>query len=131
MKVVLDTNVIVAGFGTRGLCEDVVRVSLSRHELFLSEPILAEVSENLASKFKLPLTRVREIITLLRELAQVVVPIEVPTDACRDVKDLVILGTAIAANADCLVSGDADLLVVGVYRGIRIITPREFHDFIE
>ena len=43
MKLVLDTNVMVAGFGTRGLCEDVLRVCLSRHEVFLSEAILAEV----------------------------------------------------------------------------------------
>jgi predicted nucleic acid-binding protein len=54
MRVVLDSNVLVAAFGTRGLCEDVLRVCLSRHEICLSEVILSEVQEHLPKKFKLP-----------------------------------------------------------------------------
>jgi putative PIN family toxin of toxin-antitoxin system len=127
VRVVLDTNVIVAAFGTRGLCEDVVRVCLSRHEIFLSEAIFREVQEQLPKKFKLPFARAAEIVSLLRERAEIVEPALIPAGACRDAKDLVILGTAVSAHADCLVTGDRDLLDLGAYEGIAIVTPREFH----
>ena len=32
MKVFLDTNVLVSGFATRGLCADVIRLALAEHE---------------------------------------------------------------------------------------------------
>lgn len=44
---------------------------------------------------------------------------------CRDADDDAILATAIAARADSLVTGDKDLLVIGSFQGIRIVTPRE------
>ena len=131
MKVVLDTNVLVAGFGTRGLCEDVVRVCLSNHQLFISHAILTEVDTHLRGKFKLPAVRVREILSLVRKLGQIVEPLDVPPDACRDRDDLVTLGTAIAASAECLITGDKDLLTLGAYQRIPILDPRAFYDLIK
>lgn len=43
MKVFLDTNVIVSAFGTRGLCADLIRLVIARHELTVSEVVLEEV----------------------------------------------------------------------------------------
>ena len=128
MKVVLDTNVVLAAFAARGLCEAVVAVCLDRHDVLLSEPILAEVDEHLRGKFKLPAARAREIVGFLREHAVVVVPVDVPADACRDADDLAVLGTVAAAEADCLVTGDNDLLTLGSFRDAAIISPREFYD---
>ncbi len=42
---------------------------------------------------------------------------------CRDADDDAILATAVAARADLLVTGDKDLLVLGSYNGIPIVTP--------
>ncbi len=128
MKVVLDTNVILAAFGTRGLCEDVVAVCMDQHELALSGAILAEVRENLGRKFKVSPSHVREIESLLRTHAEMVVPDETPEEACRDPDDCVVLGTATAAGADCIVTGDADLLTIGHFKGVAILSPREFYD---
>ncbi len=47
MRVVLDTNVLVAAFAARGLCEALVAVCLQSHEVVLSEHILAELNKNL------------------------------------------------------------------------------------
>lgn len=44
----------------------------------------------------------------------------------RDVDDDVVLATAVAAGAALIVSGDQDLLVIGRYNAIDIVTPREF-----
>jgi putative PIN family toxin of toxin-antitoxin system len=128
VKVVLDTNVIVAGFGTRGLCADVLNVCLDRHSIVLSEQILAEVSKNLLGKFKLPPAQVKEISRFLRQRATLVVPAEVPPDACRDATDLAILGTAVAAGAECLVTGDGDLLTIQRYEKTAILSPRAFYE---
>jgi putative PIN family toxin of toxin-antitoxin system len=128
VKVVLDTNVILAAFATRGLCEAVMAVCVDRHEIVVSEAILAEVSEHLRDKFKLPASRVREIVSFLRHQATMVIPVPISTDACRDPDDLAILGTAVAAQADGLITGDNDLLSLGTFQEIRILSPRAFYE---
>jgi len=45
---------------------------------------------------------------------------------CRDPDDDHVLATAFAVEADVIVTGDKDLLAVGQYRTIRIITARAF-----
>ena len=130
MRVVFDTNVIVAAFGTRGLCADLLAACLDQHEIAVSEAILGEVAEHLADKFKLPDARVSEILVLLRDLATIIEPVAVPPDSCRDADDLPILGTLVAANADCLVTGDNDLLVLGSFQNIPILSPRASYDSI-
>ena len=42
MKVCLDTNVLVAAFATRGLCADLLRTVVTKHELVIGEVILTE-----------------------------------------------------------------------------------------
>ena len=59
MKVFLDTNVLVAAFATRGLCADVLRTTLSEHELVLGEVVLTEFRLVLSSKLKLSADRIR------------------------------------------------------------------------
>ena len=58
------------------------------------------------------------------KLASVVVPAKVPRLA-PDPDDDVVIGTAIAAQAALIVTGDKPLLSVGVYEGGRIVTVRE------
>lgn len=127
MRIVLDTNVLLAAFGTRGLCEALVAACLEGHELVTSEHILAELGRHLAGKFRMPARRAREIVAFVREHAEVVVAEEVPKDACRDPDDLPVIGTALAGRAALLVTGDAELLAVRRYEAVEIISPRECH----
>ncbi len=46
--------------------------------------------------------------------------------ASRDAKDDKFLSLAVSGQATHLVSGDADLLVLDPFEGIRILTPRQF-----
>jgi len=128
VKVVLDANVILAAFATRGLCEAVMAVCLDQHEIVLSPAILAEVDRNLSRKFKLPAARSQEIGAFLREHAELVTPVELPSDVCRDPDDRAVLGTAVAGNAQCLITGDADLLILKQFQDIPILSPRAFYD---
>ena len=127
MKVVLDTNVLLAGIATRGICEGVITECLQHHELIISAPILDEFGRHLLGKFKIPPVAAREIIAFIRGQSRVVVPVEIPPEACRDPADLMVLGTAIVGAAQYIVTGDKDLLVIQHYRDIAIITPRDFY----
>ena len=48
--------------------------------------------------------------------------------ACRDPKDDKFLALALAGHASILLSGDADLLILNPFRGIEILTPRQYLD---
>src|SRR5438477_12881624 len=98
--VMLDSNVLMSAFGTRGLCEPIFAVCTKDHELFLSDSILSELAAHLPGKFKMPAQDAAEIIRFLRDEAQLVTPAQVPKNARRDPKDLMVLGTAIAARAN-------------------------------
>lgn len=124
MRLVLDTDVLLAAFGTRGLCEAVWVACLVEHDPVTSEHILGELERHLAGKFRMPVRRAREIVSFVRSRSEVVQPAEVPAGACRDPDDLPVLGTAVAGRADLLVTGDADLLSLGSYRSVEIASPR-------
>jgi predicted nucleic acid-binding protein len=53
---------------------------------------------------------------------------DLPSDACRDSQDLSILGLAIGAHANYLVTGDDDLQVLKTIQGIPILSPRQFYE---
>lgn len=131
MKVVFDTSVLFAAFITRkGLCATVVEHALESDPVFLSQFILDELRRTLLSKSKLSEGVVKELIEMLMHDTTMVTPAEVDPRVCRDPNDAAILGTAIAASADVLVSGDKDLLVVGRLGSVEIMNPREYHDRI-
>jgi putative PIN family toxin of toxin-antitoxin system len=66
-------------------------------------------------------------LALISEAAQDIVhPTETPSGICRDKDDDNVLACAWEGAVDYLVTGDKDLLHLKVFKGIRIITPREF-----
>jgi len=130
MKIVLDANVIIAAFAARGLCESIMEVCLSEHEIVLSEDLLDEILRNLQLKIKLPISIVDNIGELLREYSNISVPVPLPSDVCRDPDDIKILGLALVSNADYIVTGDKDLLVLKNFQGIPILDPRSFSDIL-
>ena len=52
--------------------------------------------------------------------------IELHIGVCRDPNDDKFLELALSGGADCIVSGDKDLLVLHPFRGVPIVTPRDF-----
>ena len=130
MRVVLDANVVVAAFASRGLCEAIFELCLDSHELILSEHLLAEIHKNLVKKLRLPEKESDRVTDLLRDNAVLLEPTDLPKNACRDPDDVPVLGLAMTAEADCIVTGDKDLLVLKTFRSIPILTPREFSKVI-
>lgn len=125
MKVVCDTNVLIAALVADGLCRDIVKRRLLLFDLFTSADLLKELESTLRIKFRtnpddLPL------LAAYRERASVVKPAKLARAVCRDPDDDVVLATAKAAQADCILTGDRDLLVLERFEGIAILSPRAF-----
>jgi putative PIN family toxin of toxin-antitoxin system len=126
MRVVLDTNVLIAALISRGSCAELLEHCVHRHEVVVSEFIFGELREKLLGKLKYDAHDVDDAVALLRSAMRIVTPVQLDASVCRDRDDDSILGTAIAGDVDCIVTGDADLLVLGAYRGISIVRPADF-----
>jgi len=126
MRVILDTNVILAAFAGRGLANAVFELCLDKHEIIISEHILSELQKNLQKKLKMPKDKIRMIIEYLREYCILSSYKRLDQVICRDPDDLKILGISEVTKPDYIVTGDLDLLVLKEFRSIPIITPREF-----
>lgn len=126
MRVFLDTNVLVAAFATRGLCEDVLRITLSEHELIISTQVFAEVERVLTDKLKIPASKARSVSAFIRRHAEVVEPSAPAAWPSKDPDDQWIVAAATEGNADVLVSGDRDLLEIADRVQIPILSPRGF-----
>jgi putative PIN family toxin of toxin-antitoxin system len=131
LRVVLDTNVLLSGIATHGLCEGIVTLCLRDHTIVLSEHILDELAEHYAGKFKAAGEQTAAVTNILRQNSELVVPTSIPKKAFDDKDDLPVLGTAVAGHADCLVTGDKGLLELNEFQGIPILSPRGFHDLLQ
>lgn len=130
MKIVLDTNVLVAALVADGLCRDLVRRRVRAHKLCSSEALLKELSATLRRKFKVTAA---DIPWLEEYRAKVTVckPLPLSARVCRDPDDDFVLATAISAQAEMIVTGDEDLLVLKQHAGIRILSPRQFLEHLD
>lgn len=126
MRVVFDANVLIAAYAARGLCEATLELCIANDDLFLTKTILADVREKLIRRIKLPAVTADEIVSFLKNNAELVIPAAVPPGLCRDADDNDILGAAKTAAADNLITGDEDLLVIGDYAGAKIVKPRQY-----
>jgi predicted nucleic acid-binding protein len=119
--------VIVSALTTRGLCTDVLRLTLVEHELVTVEMVLEEVERTLRTTFRMPSDLVAADLALLRR-HPVHPTAPVPKSSpIPDQDDARILATALAAGADVLVTGDRDFLDVrDRIQGIIVTDPRGF-----
>lgn len=126
MRIVFDTNVLIAAFISHGVCADLFEHCIRYHEIVASEFIFAELFTKLTTKFKIPVPEVKKVVQLLRSRIPVVVPSNLGRRVCSDPKDDPILGTAIQRDCQCIITGDKDFLALKKYKGIKIISPRDF-----
>lgn len=126
MKVFLDTNVLVAAFATRGLCEDVLRGVLTGHELILGTRVLEELEQVLMGKLRMPPGRVASVTSFLESESLVIDPKKPAAWPKSDPDDRWIAAAALEGGAEIIVSGDRDLLEAAKESPIPIVSPREF-----
>ncbi len=128
MIAVFDTNVLIAAIITEGICSTLLRRARTGELSLVSSPfILTEVRRILARKFRLSHEEVAAALEPIREAISEIIDHEPKIGRiCRDRDDDHVLACALAAKADYLVTGDADLLDIKTFRRVRIVTPRNF-----
>lgn len=131
MRVFLDTNVLASAFGTRGLCTDVVREVMAKHELLISSLVLEELTRTLTVKFRVPADDVKAITDSLTDYCVTTTGLVKPTIVLRDPNDVQIVAAAIDGHADVLVTGDQDILTAKSQLPITIADPREFWSLLK
>ena len=131
MKVVLDTNVIIASFATRGLCHAVFELCLDRFEIVISSFLIEEVETNLVKKLKLPRTTAKEITDFLKEIGRTMGIDAIPQDVCEDPDDARILALAQKSEATFLITGDKELLAIRKFGSSMILSPRQFWEAVK
>ena len=127
--IVFDASVLVSAAIHRGsVPARAFFHALRSDRVAISEATMAELREALArprlARFVDPGLR-DEVLALLDMSGVLVEPTERVAD-CRDEKDDKYLELALAAHADAIVSGDADLLVLHPWRGVRILRPADY-----
>lgn len=130
MRVFLDTNVLVSAVATRGLCYDVLRIVLARHQLVVGGTVLEEVGRVLREKMGVSPDIVAALGELLRHEAVIAAVVPTLGIEVRDADDIRVLEEAVAGQASTLVTGDADLLAVAAKAPLRILTPRQFWELL-
>jgi len=128
VRVLLDTNVVVAAFVARGRCSELFEHCALEHELVTSEPLIEELSGAL-KELELSERDVVRAVRLYRRRARLATPAVLDQPVCRDPDDDLVLATAVGGPCRCIVTGDKDLLVVGRFRGIEILRPAQFWEF--
>jgi putative PIN family toxin of toxin-antitoxin system len=116
------------GGARHGLCAALLTLVYRDHIVVLSEHILDEVARHYRGKFKATKAQAEAVIGVLRSSSELVQPAAVPRGTLRDKDDLPVLGTAVAGAVSCLVTGDQELLALGGFQGIEILSPRAFYD---
>jgi uncharacterized protein len=134
-RCVVDTNVLISAFlqpsGRTGKVLEAIR-AMGGVLIFSDETFAELVSRMARPKFDRYVDRgIRQ--RFLSDLAAVAewAPITGAVRACRDPDDDKFLETAISGGADCIVTGDRDLLALDPFEGVTIFTPRDFLRAVE
>jgi uncharacterized protein len=126
MRVVFDSNVLVAAFATHGVCHELFEHCLRNTTIIGSDFIAAEVERILVTKIKTPVKTASGIVDYLKSQLEWVTPQHQNIEKLRDPNDQMVIATALSGDADFLVTGDKDLLVLKQVQKTAIILPRDF-----
>ncbi len=128
MKIVIDTNVYLSAFLTHGLSSRVLDICIDRHEIFISQWIIAEIKDKLRTKFKVKHQDIIRTINFIKSITVKIKPTGNLPNISRDKDDNNILHLAEHINADIIITGDKDLLLLKKFMNTIIINPRDYMD---
>ena len=132
MRAVIDTGILISALIRRqGTIGDVLRALRDgRFTTIYTTDILMEIINVLGrpafrQKYHIEPDDIIALVNLMRLRGELVTPVRKVT-ACRDPKNDKFLEAALAGSADCVVSGDADLLNLTSFENIPFLRPAEF-----
>ncbi|MFT4233992.1 MAG: putative toxin-antitoxin system toxin component, PIN family [Microbacterium sp.] len=126
MRVVIDCNVVISAVLTDGTCRAVVVRAVAHDDVFVSAPILDEYrAVSARPKYRRHRETVGQVIRLIESVAYQVEPLEAGP-ALPDPNDTVYLATALAAQADAIITGNTRDFPPRLCAPVRVLTPREY-----
>jgi len=128
-KVVIDNNVLFASFLFESEnCNKIMQmVTNGEIKNYISIEMLSEFEEKLKKKFRVDNNIIQELLSFILSISKFI-HIVVRIDKVRDIKDNMVLETAVSADVDYIITGDKDLLILNEFKGIKILSP---HDFLK
>jgi uncharacterized protein len=126
VRLLLDTNVLIAALVARGTCADLLEHCVRQHTIVSSQPLLDELRDVLRRTFRQRPSDVSSAVRLFSEKFVLVEPSPLEPPTCREHDDDVVLATALAGECIAIVSGDQDLLMLDPFRDIRVLAPSAF-----
>jgi uncharacterized protein len=128
MIVVIDTSVWISALQfaqRRGTPRLAMEKAASKDIIAICREIEEEILRVLPAKFK---WRAADVEAAIRLVCPFPLRVEISgtLHVCRDPNDDMILECAVLAGAQAIVAGDKDLLSLGSYKEIRIVTPAEY-----
>lgn len=126
MRILLDTNVLIAALISRGLCFELFEHCIRTHQLLSCPFIREEFREKLVSKFRFTKREARDAAQLIFSRMRFIKAS--PVDLCEspDPDDIQVLGAAASSECEILVTGDHAPLQLKEFRGTPILSPRDF-----
>jgi putative PIN family toxin of toxin-antitoxin system len=137
VRAVVDTNVLVSALILP--CSRVgpvlFRLRNGEYTLLYAQPLLEELVDvlnrpRIRRKYRLTNADIEAVVGLILLRGEAVTP-QRRIIACRDPEDNMFLEVAVAGQADVIVSGDDDLLVLHPFEGIPILTPVGFLQMLD
>jgi len=126
MKIVLDCNVIISAGIRSGVCRRLVHHVLDHHDLYVSEDILMEYKDVISRpKFKAVSNYLYSLMEMICELSELVEP-EKTEITLPDMDDIIYLKTALAIEADYIITGNIKDFPQKQYSTTTIIKPADF-----
>ena len=127
MRVVFDTNIFISALILPGSFAEkaILKVIEGSDELIISHDIIDEVLTVLSNKFSRNREALSRTAINLAEIGRIVKPTE-RIGIFQDEPDNRILECATAGKADAIVTGDKEMLKLGKYGGIKIITLKDY-----
>lgn len=136
MRIVADTNIVLSGLLWRGPPRQIIdHARAGTITLHTSFVLLAELAEvigrgRFARRIQNAQLSAAGLVADYQRLAVLADPPPLPEPVSRDPDDDHVLACALAAEATLIVSGDDDLLSLGRFRDIRILTAAHMLEFI-
>jgi len=126
-RIVIDTNILVSGVVFGGKPQEIIKLtSEGSIKAYTSEVLLVELMRTLRVKFEFDQFKLHETEASIRDTLQIVWPKHIPLAVERDPDDNHVLAVAVEVKADVVVTGDKDLLSLGEYKKIPILSASEF-----
>lgn len=132
VRVVIDTNVLVSALINGGKPKKLLGKLLKEHTLIMSPVTTAELADVLSrDKFIVKRAQVDKFVLEIVGKSKMVPTTRPFKGISRDPDDDAIINTAFRGKAEYVVTGDKDLLALGAFKKIQIVSVNQMLEILK